>query len=617
MKYIKGFNENMSMAKSIISKKMEGYNRLKELLSKNLGYIGKFTEYLMNENIPISDLELLYKDLLDLKNKQKGIDITNLKYEEVIDKINQVNNDLSVNSLINRFPSEQKALAKDLIKNNGYNILLQTSKKENIDTLLKKISRYKTKEELKNALRLFGKESINDKKEILDYVRSNSSVNIVFQNENILIIRISKIEDVQKLGSNTSWCILRDAMWKSYTTNRYQFILYNFDKDELDPDFKIGFTISKDYSLYAAHNVLDNSYKVQLGDIIQRNGIKYTDLIPQTDIEKMKVTEDTINKINSRTALSLLNLYAESVDFKLIPNLVSKIIDIYSVNINKSKSNILKFLINKYFANSEFVTLDMLVKLDKRIPKILNQLYMSDIFRRKYISDDLDFKLPSNLIIKSLEILDDEKLFKLFSRKLFFIKIPGDSYYYGNTLKFVDWTEDQVKILSDKLNELFDKDEAKNILNNYQLGNFNENYVILNYVLDRKEKVDKSVIDNLREDIKISNAFLLKLPIDISKLDYNKLTSFFNEWSIPLIIKKDYEIEILINTIDNSSELIKHLTGYKLKFKITKQYLKNIMGKPIDDNNKYLLKILKKFRTNYRKGDIVKSDDNLISIKVY
>jgi hypothetical protein len=159
MKYLKTF-ENMAMAKSIISKKMEGFDKLKNLLSKNLGYIGKFTEYLMNENIPFSDLELLYKDLLDLKNKQKNLDISSLKYEQVIDKIQETRNDLSVNSLIQRFPSEQKAFAKELLKDltihgSNYNIFLKASKKENVDALVSKISRYKTSKDLLNALKLF------------------------------------------------------------------------------------------------------------------------------------------------------------------------------------------------------------------------------------------------------------------------------------------------------------------------------------------------------------------------------------------------------------------------------------------------------------------------------
>ena len=37
MKYLRTFNENMSLAKSIISKKMDGFEKLKTLLKSNLG----------------------------------------------------------------------------------------------------------------------------------------------------------------------------------------------------------------------------------------------------------------------------------------------------------------------------------------------------------------------------------------------------------------------------------------------------------------------------------------------------------------------------------------------------------------------------------------------------
>ena len=56
-KYSGFINENMDQAKSIIGKKMAAFDKLKVLLSKNLGYIGKFTEYLMDENVAYEDLE--------------------------------------------------------------------------------------------------------------------------------------------------------------------------------------------------------------------------------------------------------------------------------------------------------------------------------------------------------------------------------------------------------------------------------------------------------------------------------------------------------------------------------------------------------------------------------
>lgn len=108
MRYLKTF-ENMALAKSIISKKMDAFDKLKDLLKSNLGYIGKFTEYLMNENIPYIELENLYKDLVDLKSKQKPIEISSLKYEEVVDKIQHSKNDIMVNSLIPNFHPNKKS----------------------------------------------------------------------------------------------------------------------------------------------------------------------------------------------------------------------------------------------------------------------------------------------------------------------------------------------------------------------------------------------------------------------------------------------------------------------------------------------------------------------------
>jgi hypothetical protein len=423
----------MSMAKSIISKKMDGFDKLKEILAKNLGYIGKFTEYLMNENIPVQDLEVLYKDLLDLKNKQKNLDITNLKYEEVVDKVQDIRNDLSVNSLIQQFPSEQKAFAKELIKSN-YNILLQASKKENISALVSKISRYKTKEELKNALKLFGKDSMNDKESILNYIKSSDSANIVFQNEDILIVKIGKIEDVRKLGSDTSWCILSDGMWKRYTTGRYQYILYNFKKDDLNPQFKIGFTLNKDFTIHTSHDILDRGSNQLLQSIISENGVKYEELVPK--VEKVEVTEEMISSMK-RTTLTKLNQYADSVSQDLIPKLLSKTLDYLpkeygKIKITSANSELLGKLLNKYFSNKEFVKISDLKKLDKRLPDLIKEIkgYYNRTLKDKLIGEKPDEDLPANIFIKTLDIWSDEDLIKnIFHSKLDFLKIPGSSWF--------------------------------------------------------------------------------------------------------------------------------------------------------------------------------------------
>lgn len=57
LKYTDFILENMDLSKSILNKKMKAYEKIKDLLQKNLGYIGKFTEYLFHENIGFKELE--------------------------------------------------------------------------------------------------------------------------------------------------------------------------------------------------------------------------------------------------------------------------------------------------------------------------------------------------------------------------------------------------------------------------------------------------------------------------------------------------------------------------------------------------------------------------------
>jgi len=130
---------------------MATFDKLKNLLSKNLGYIGKFTEYLLHENIKYEDLVELYNQILDLKSKNTTIDISKLSYEEALDKIQDINSDLQVNGLISQFPGEQKRFSKDILDksswdySSNYNILLKVSKKEDVRTFISKVSRYKSK----------------------------------------------------------------------------------------------------------------------------------------------------------------------------------------------------------------------------------------------------------------------------------------------------------------------------------------------------------------------------------------------------------------------------------------------------------------------------------------
>src|SRR5690606_25798678 len=98
----------------------EDYIDLKNLLASNLGYIGKFTEWMFRDKIKFDQLESLYNELQSVK-LDKPID--NFKDpEELYDYITSRKINIKINQVIKSLPSISRRLVNDklreLINNN-------------------------------------------------------------------------------------------------------------------------------------------------------------------------------------------------------------------------------------------------------------------------------------------------------------------------------------------------------------------------------------------------------------------------------------------------------------------------------------------------------------------
>ena len=584
---------------------MEAYEKLKLLLSKNLGYIGKFTEYLMNENITYNELETLYKKLLYLKERNKDLNISDLKYEKVLDKIQDIENDISIKSLVNQFPSEQKQIASSILKDElgygdyytdfkyNYNILLKASKKENTRAFVSKISRYKDAKSLINALIVFAKDSQNDRESVIKLISTLKS-EILFQNDNVIVVKVDSQEDVQKMGSDTSWCIVSSlSQWKKYTKGRYQFILYDYEVGEYDPKFKIGFTVNKDYGIYAAHDILDSSCIPYLRDKLKENNIS---------LEKIFVREKNVidlDKINSKATQEYITSIVEECDTEMIIPLVNKIISLAKPDSFKSK--VIKLLMDRYFANKTFL-----------LPKDYNDINPELI---EYYDDNkktiIDGQVNTNL---------NEEVF-LEGMKIW--KNQDYDYFVASSILPSRWHEeysdDTIRKISDKLNEVYKDDKVKYRGKKEDKGikfvkQFEASILGLNAYLGRiKETPDYQKLieaDNYCYD---SYQEYLKLPIDLNN------DRHLTDDKVQYVIKKDYpDTYVYISSRDRGlglyTKLINHLGDHIIKFEIDKKTLKDkIVG--WDKKDERLVNILKQFKTTKLKvGDEI--TDGNITVKI-
>ena len=597
-KYSGFINENMDQAKSLIAKKMAAFDKLKNLLSKNLGYIGKFTEYLMHENIKYEDLVELYNQILDLKSKNATIDISKLSYEEALDKIVDINNDLQVNSLISQFPGEQKKFAKEILKksNNNwdfstnYNIFLKVSKKEDIKTFISKVSRYKTEDDLLKALKVFSRDAQNTKEKVKELL-SNMKSEIVFENDKILVVKVDNIEDIKVLGSDTSWCILGQSMWNRYTKNRLQYIVYDYERDEYDPKFKIGFTLNKDSSIHAAHDILDNSANEVLRKTFQQNGLAFKDVLPR--VKEIETAD--INSISSKTGVESLKQLVDDIQVdnkEVISSLIVRLFDVFGYRrasktgiVNKemtdSRRNILTKLINKYFYGISVVKTDGFKDLDERALKYVKEKgIMSDRF---VDPTKFNFSLNSDALSVNLDLCPDQALIDAnFS--------IHDFTKYGTKDYTKPIPDDKLVKSREVSNKLFDRmckiyTENKVVYNDGTRSNgvrkdtFELKMAYLGAILGRKEDCPdyEEIVKRMTPVLKSYYPGLFTTYIDISET-YIRFDNSNSKFPIELIEVKDYpESKVYISKyglLNQIPKLLEHLKGKQLTLNVRRDDLK-------------------------------------------
>lgn len=624
-------NENMAMAKSIVSKKMDAFEKLKDLLSKNIGYIGKFTDYLMYENISYEQLENLYKQLSDLKSRNVNLDISNLKYEDVIDEIQKSYDKLSINSLVSQFPAVQKGLLKELLYNrNGivnktnFNTILKVSKKENIENFISKISRYKTVFELENALKIFSKDPINNRETIKKTVDGLDS-KIVVENENIMIIYVPTFHDIKILAPDSSWCIVHGGMWGNYTRGRYQFILLSFNKDEYDPNFKIGFTLKSDGTVYACHDILDNSAGNILMSILQENNIKTQDLV----YGDYSPTEPiNLDDIKLTTTLTRLKALANGCTVDEASKLLVKLLDVYNIgkerpnNMTDNKNDVILSIIDKVFsakiAANSYITEAEVNAVDPRLIKFIlpnpTTQNMSNRFKKCFVinSRPTFYYLNDEAMIKGLDIWSDKSIVDYSANISESAYLKPNNTDFTKPIKDTELLRDKKLIikLSDKLNKIytsgikFHDDKAKN--------KFMFIMLFFNCLLNRRDKcpdIDNIIVPNYM-NVSYPGLFSKEISPD-NGLNFYSFTDMLN-YPINLIKKKDYNDAVFSFTpkyLNKMVDLVNHLEEYNLTIKATKETLEAI--KDTSSTNRAIVRMkqaLKNFNRSTRKSTKFKID---------
>lgn len=158
-----------------------------------------------------------------------------------------------------------------------------------------KLASYKTPEKFEEALQEY-LNLINkfDKKSVIEKSK-NRNCDIIFEEGDLLILKVKDYSTCNYLGKGTSWCISRsESFFNSYvkSPSNSQYFVYDFSKDSKNPECMIGVTIKPKGDHRAAH--LKNDKTISETDIFELK-----EKILQNDAEIQRtLSENSKDKFN-------------------------------------------------------------------------------------------------------------------------------------------------------------------------------------------------------------------------------------------------------------------------------------------------------------------------------
>jgi hypothetical protein len=253
-------NENMDQARSILKKagipeQDDTFQQLKQMLlnDNKIGYIGKFTKWLIVDKEPWAKLIEVYEMVKKHTGKVPPID-TFKTLESLFDYLQGSGINTKLNQVINSIPSKaRRYVNNDLKKLIELNIKYAKSLS---DFYSKKGGKFKNAKDLYNETQglienLSGKFNLET---YLKKIKNMKNVEIMYQNADVLVIRPMDYEASCELGSK-SWCISYSKnYWDSYADIfSNQYFVYDFTKPMSDKTSMIGITIGPNGEYKAAH----------------------------------------------------------------------------------------------------------------------------------------------------------------------------------------------------------------------------------------------------------------------------------------------------------------------------------------------------------------------------
>jgi hypothetical protein len=277
-------------------------------ITKGDGYTHLLTKFLVNERMPLSDIQKLHDYLI--QNKQhitrlpKPV-VTYANYRELKRDLDDMESMRQLKRLYNELSTtlkQQYATLSELEKQglkelaNKYNTIL-TPEQQNF--FIKKVSGYKDIRTFISNLRNYinSIENKEDFNSIQEKINNTSGADIIYNNSetNIIIASIKSFEASKTLGCTTNWCITRDfSYWKQYKAGKnYYFFIWDFNYPAENVNYLVGTAYDQKNPEHSTTHLKDDR-QTNLDKIVKEKNLNF-DIFNNYIVEYKKKLVDAIS----------------------------------------------------------------------------------------------------------------------------------------------------------------------------------------------------------------------------------------------------------------------------------------------------------------------------------
>lgn len=217
--------------------KFEEWCDSKNLKNKHPHYYKFFSKFA--DTNELSSIINTFEILENFKSKLKYLDVNPLSYNSLWDLTKDIEYIDYVIRMIKPSPYNDVFNEQDL---EGQKKLIKLVKESGLDLYpgeIKKISRFCKKNGLK-----FTNTNPSRKEKLLKSVASDKKVDLIYNQDNIVIIQIFDTDSSKKYGAKP-WCIKDKSHWKEYVGKKSQYFIYNFNYHHDYDWYLLGMTLKE------------------------------------------------------------------------------------------------------------------------------------------------------------------------------------------------------------------------------------------------------------------------------------------------------------------------------------------------------------------------------------